>query len=166
MTPSGVSSSWRIWRTAIIRGILADGILEKGFTAADDAEFRDWLKRHGASRIALASAPVREIYDLCFAYEEGDLARPNLAAGTATEIALRIAFTYKGSVMYRMQAGMGDTVFAPIYEVLKRSGVKFAFFHEVRGLHLRPTASPSCRFEWTGRWIWPRACRNTRPSST
>ncbi len=31
---------------------------------------------------------------------------------------------------------MGDTVFAPIYEVLKKRGVKFKFFHKVESLHL------------------------------
>jgi uncharacterized protein with NAD-binding domain and iron-sulfur cluster len=121
---------------AVVRGILADGILEKGFTAADDSEFRDWLARHGATPLALSCAPVREIYDLCFAYEDGDLARPNIAAGTAVEIAMRIAFTYKGAVMYKMGAGMGDTVFGPFFQVFERAGVRFEFFHQVRGLEL------------------------------
>ena len=121
---------------AAVKGILRDGVLEKGFGAIDDVDFREWLARNGASPATLASAPVREIYDLCFAYENGDLARPNMAAGTAVQVALRIAFTYKGAVMYKMAAGMGDTVFSPLYEVLKRRGVKFAFFHTVEKLLL------------------------------
>ena len=32
---------------------------------------------------------------------------------------LRLVFSYRGSLMYKMQAGMGDAVFAPLYEVLK-----------------------------------------------
>ena len=119
-----------------IRGVLRDGVLERGFTSIDDVDFRAWLARHGASETAVASAPVREIYDLCFAYEEGDLARPNIAAGTALEIALRIAFTYKGAVMFKMASGMGDTVFGPLYTVLRRRGVKFEFFHQVEKLAL------------------------------
>jgi len=121
---------------AAIRGILRDGVLDRGFVSIDDFEFRAWLARHGASQTTLASAPVREIYDLCFAYENGDLARPNIAAGTALEIALRIAFTYKGAVMFKMAAGMGDTVFTPFYDVLRRRGVKFEFFHQVEKLAL------------------------------
>ncbi|HET7451908.1 MAG TPA: hypothetical protein VFL12_04160, partial [Thermoanaerobaculia bacterium] len=117
-----------------VRGILRDGVLENGFVSIDDFEFRAWLGKHGASETTLASAPVREIYDLCFAYEGGDLARPNIAAGTALEIALRIAFTYKGAVMFKMASGMGDTVFGPFYEVLRRRGVKFEFFHQVEKL--------------------------------
>jgi uncharacterized protein with NAD-binding domain and iron-sulfur cluster len=35
-----------------------------------------------------------------------------------------------------MQAGMGDTVFAPFYLALKKRGVKFKFFHRVSALHL------------------------------
>ncbi len=121
---------------AAMKGILRDGVLEKGFRAIDNIDFRAWLARNGASRSTLESAPVREIYDLCFAYENGDLARPNMAAGTAAQVALRIAFTYKGAVMFKMAAGMGDTVFGPMYEVLKRRGVKFAFFHTVEKLAL------------------------------
>jgi uncharacterized protein with NAD-binding domain and iron-sulfur cluster len=121
---------------AAVKGILRDGVLERGFASIDDVEFRAWLAKNGASETALASAPVREIYDLCFAYENGDLARPNIAAGTALEIALRIAFTYKGAVMFKMASGMGDTVFGPLYEVLRRRGVKFEFFHQVEKLAL------------------------------
>jgi uncharacterized protein with NAD-binding domain and iron-sulfur cluster len=35
-----------------------------------------------------------------------------------------------------MQAGMGDVVFAPFYEVLRRRGVKFEFFHRLRNVGL------------------------------
>ncbi len=126
---------------AAVKGILRDGVLEKGFGAIDDFDFRAWLAKNGASPATLASAPIREIYDLCFAYENGDLARPNMAAGTAVQVALRIAFTYKGAVMYKMAAGMGDAVFAPLYEGLMQRGVKFAFFHTVEKL----TPSPDGR---------------------
>jgi hypothetical protein len=36
--------------------------------------------------------------------------------------------------MYKMQAGMGDTVFGPFYEVLRRRGVRFEFIHCVTRL--------------------------------
>ena len=35
-----------------------------------------------------------------------------------------------------MHAGMGDTVFAPMYEVLKRRGVAFRFFHRLEAVRL------------------------------
>jgi uncharacterized protein with NAD-binding domain and iron-sulfur cluster len=38
--------------------------------------------------------------------------------------------------MWKMQAGMGDTVMTPLYEVLRRRGVRFEFFHKVTDLKL------------------------------
>jgi len=35
-----------------------------------------------------------------------------------------------------MQAGMGDTIFTPLYEVLQARGVHFEFFRKVESLHL------------------------------
>lgn len=121
---------------AAVRGILKEDLLRKGLTAADDTEFRAWLRKYGASDLTISSAPVREVYDLAFAYEDGDLDAPNIAAGTAMLIMLRMAFDYKGSAMYKMTAGMGDTIFAPLYELLERRGVRFEFFHRVRSLEL------------------------------
>ena len=34
--------------------------------------------------------------------------------------------------MYKMNAGMGDTIFTPFYEVLKARGVTFKFFQCVQ----------------------------------
>lgn len=41
---------------------------------------------------------------------------------------------YKGSVYWKMEAGMGDVVFGPLYQVLKKRGVIFKFFHQVKNL--------------------------------
>ena len=35
-----------------------------------------------------------------------------------------------------MNAGMGDVVFAPLYQVLRRRGVRFDFFHKLTNLGL------------------------------
>jgi uncharacterized protein with NAD-binding domain and iron-sulfur cluster len=43
---------------------------------------------------------------------------------------------YKGSIVYRMQAGMGDVVIAPLYEALRQRGVRFELFHRVDRLEL------------------------------
>lgn len=45
-------------------------------------------------------------------------------------------FTYRGAMFWKMRAGMGDVVFAPYYEVLKRRGVGFEFFHRLRNVRL------------------------------
>ena len=43
-----------------------------------------------------------------------------------------------GALIWSFAAGTGETVVAPIYEVLKRRGVKFAFFHKVEAIRLSP----------------------------
>ena len=58
--------------------------------------------------------------------------------GTAVQDALRLFFTYRGAVSWKMQSGMGDTVFVPFYEVLRRRGVRFEFFHSVSRMKLSP----------------------------
>ena len=49
---------------------------------------------------------------------------------------MNMFFGYEGAIFWEMQAGMGDAVAAPLYEVLKRRGVKFAFFHRIESLGL------------------------------
>src|SRR6202012_1215070 len=80
----------------------------------------------------------RGIYDLVFAFEDGDVTRPRLAAGVALRGAMRMFFTYRGSLFWRMSAGMGDVVFAPLYQVLRQRGVQFRFFHRLRNIGLSP----------------------------
>jgi uncharacterized protein with NAD-binding domain and iron-sulfur cluster len=121
---------------AVISGVLADGVLWHGFSVLDDYDFRDWLAKHGASELTLNSAPLRAYYDYFFAYENGDVARPRLSAGVALLHLMRLTFTYKTAIFWEMQAGMGDAVVAPIYEVLKQRGVEFRFFHRVESLGL------------------------------
>jgi uncharacterized protein with NAD-binding domain and iron-sulfur cluster len=122
--------------TSAVRGILADGVLDHGFDVLDKYDGREWLAAHGARADTYNSSMVRGMYDLVFAYEQGDLGRANFAAGTAVRATLRILFDYKGSITYKMQAGMGDTVFSPLYLMLKNRGVTFKFFHKVTNLGL------------------------------
>ncbi len=123
-------------------GIVDDGVLEHGFDAINDQEWSEWLRLHGAKQITLGRTPaerspvLRSVYDVAFGYLEGDIAKANVAAGTATNDLLRLLFSYRGSLMYKMQAGMGDAVFAPLYEVLHARGVDFQFFHAVTRLGL------------------------------
>jgi uncharacterized protein with NAD-binding domain and iron-sulfur cluster len=123
---------------AVVRGMLADGVLDprRGFDAIDHVDFQAWLASHGASPGTVDSAWVRSLYSLAFAFEDGDVTRRSMGAGTVLRGALRMVFGYDGAVMWKMQGGMGDVVFAPLYEVLKKRNVKFRFFHRVRKLHL------------------------------
>ena len=121
--------------TAMLRGMLVDGVLFRGFGAIDHLDMRDWLRHHGASEAAVDSPFVRGAYDLTFAYEDGDLARPTIGAGTGLLLAGRMFLAYRGAMFWKMRAGMGDVVFAPLYEALRRRGVRFEFFHRLDGLH-------------------------------
>jgi uncharacterized protein with NAD-binding domain and iron-sulfur cluster len=118
-------------------GIVRFGLLTdpRGFDAINEYDFRDWMRINGASEGTLKSSLVRGLYDLVFAYENGDYDRPRHAAGVALRGTLRSLFV-RGSVAWKMQAGMGDIVFAPFYEVLKRRGVSFQFFHRLRNVKL------------------------------
>ena len=125
-----------------LAGIVEDGVLENGFDVINDQEWAAWLARHGAKEVTLGATPeerapvLRSVYDVAFGYPRGSIPAADVAAGTATSDLLRLAFSYRGSIMYKMQAGMGDAVFTPLYEVLRARGVKFRFFHAVTGLRL------------------------------
>ena len=139
--------SRRLWEIAdlvlaVVRGSLRFRLLTepRGLDAIDDYDCREWLRLNGASERSLNSAFVRALYDLAFAYEDGDSKRPRIAAGQALRGAFRAFFTYRGAFFWKMRAGMGDVVFAPFYEVLKRRGVRFEFFHRLEGVRLVDSA--------------------------
>jgi uncharacterized protein with NAD-binding domain and iron-sulfur cluster len=118
----------------------------RGLSVIDDYEFREWLRINGASERSINSAFVRGLYDLALAYDTG------VAAGQALRGSLRMFFTYRGALFWKMRAGMGDVVFAPFYEVLKKRGVRFNFFHRLENVKLADprTLAPSERPYVTG----------------
>ncbi|MGH9041613.1 MAG: NAD(P)-binding protein, partial [Acidimicrobiia bacterium] len=126
---------------AIARGMLRYDVLtsEEGFDVIDDFDFSDWLIMNGADEeTARSSLITTVVYDLAFAYQGGDPHKPFFSAAAALRGLFRLFFTYKGAIAWKMKAGMGDVVFAPLYEVLHRRGVKFEFFRRVTGVHPSP----------------------------
>jgi hypothetical protein len=121
---------------AIVRGLIEDGVIAAGsFDLVNGIDFRDWLMAHGARRESVDCALVRTvIYDLAFAYREGDPQRPAAEAGTALRGLMRTFFSYRGSLMWKMNSGMGDTIFAPLYELLVKRGVRIEFFNRVEAV--------------------------------
>ena len=122
--------------SAFFRGAVDSGIFRSGFDAIDDTEISAWLLHYGASQEAVYSAVFRGCYDYVFGYPGGVTSDRGVGAGTAIRGLLRLAFTYKGALFFKMQAGMGDTIFGPYYQVLKSRGVKFRFFTAARSLKL------------------------------
>jgi uncharacterized protein with NAD-binding domain and iron-sulfur cluster len=133
----------RLWSLAdlivtTVRGVLVDGLLidSRGFAALNDEEYRDWISRHGAAPETLDSALVRGVYDLVFGFQDGDPERPRFAAGLGLFLSGKLFFEYKGSIFWKLNAGMGDVIFAPLYEALVARGVSFRFVTRVEDLRL------------------------------
>ncbi|MFP8967396.1 NAD(P)-binding protein [Pokkaliibacter sp. CJK22405] len=116
--------------TAVI-GFLSDQIYRRGFDSVNHLNLIDWLKTHGASKDTLDGPLLASLYGGIFAYQEGDIEKPNVETGTVLRAGLMAVTCAKEAFVWRMNAGMGDVVFAPYYELLKRRGVKFRFFHRV-----------------------------------
>ncbi|GAB4449979.1 MAG: hypothetical protein OHK0015_55270 [Chloroflexi bacterium OHK40] len=129
-----------------VAGAIDDDVFGRGFDPLDEYELTEWLYAHRlldnqrANDMAYRSEPMQTLYDLCFHYAEGDTARPAMAAGVGLRTLAEIFFGYKGSLYYTMNAAMGDTVFAPLYQVLRNRGVEFKFFHRVTGFEVDTTA--------------------------
>jgi uncharacterized protein with NAD-binding domain and iron-sulfur cluster len=119
-------------------GAIRDGVFRDGLRSIDEWDFVAWLDRNGISGVARYSTPIRALYDCFFGFRDGH-SEPTpenlcIAAGAGLGCALRIGFCYNGAVLYLMNAGMGEVVVAPIYQVLERRGVKFEFFHRVTAI--------------------------------
>ena len=136
----------------IVVGLFRDRVLfdDRGLDAINQFDYREWLFNHGATKTALESRFLTGIYDFAFAYEDGDRRKPRLAAGVAVRGALRMFFTYRGAMFWRVRSGMGDAVFAPLYRVLssppetdERSPVRFHFLHELADRRLLRQGRPS-----------------------
>jgi uncharacterized protein with NAD-binding domain and iron-sulfur cluster len=130
---------------AIVSGMLKDHVIKikDGKLALDldlinDVDYIEWLVKHGADqKITIPSPLIKSMYDGPFAFLKGNVSAPNVEAGTILRIFLRLAFTCKEHFVWRMQAGMGDTIFGPIYECLNKfPNVTFKFFHKAKQLNL------------------------------
>ena len=113
-------------------GILDDKLYSRGFGVANDMNIKDFMAKHGASELSLTGPLMDALYGGVFGYKDGDLNKGDVEAGTVLRGGLLAITCAKESFVWRMQAGMGDVVFAPYYELLKRRGVKFKFFHKVK----------------------------------
>lgn len=118
---------------AVLGGMIADQLYDdrQAYDAINHLEFKDWLIRHRVQPTTLQSAIVRGQYDLVFSLEDGDPARPRFAAGWGLFLSAKLWLDYKGSIFWRTRAGMGDVVFAPLYQSLVARGVQFRFMTPV-----------------------------------
>lgn len=130
----------------VLYGLVKEGMPPtlEGFAKFDDDTLVEWLARHGLDidDRRIGEYPiVRGLYNASFCFVGGDFAKPDLSAGVSLRTLLLMGFTYRGAFMWKMQGGMGDIVFAPLYEALQRRGVKFEFFHRASRLALDPESN-------------------------
>lgn len=121
----------------IVKGLLRDVFVGGSWEALDDWDLCAWLRHHGAASPDVWDAPpIRAFYNLAFAYPDGraGFGRGALAAGPALRSLFRMMFTYRGAPMWKMNAGMGDTIFVPLFEVMRARGVRFDFFRRVTNI--------------------------------
>jgi len=125
---------------ALCVGVLEADILKiRAIESLDRLEYREWLEQSGIHPETAVSPFVSLIYHAAFSYERGEPGRPRIAAGSALRLVLRAAVEGRGAAYNRMRGGMGEVVFVPLYETLRRRGVRFEFFHKVEALHLDAT---------------------------
>ncbi|HVZ32165.1 MAG TPA: NAD(P)-binding protein, partial [Polyangiaceae bacterium] len=110
-------------------GLLRENVLsgDADWFALDELDYRDWLRKHGARAETAESPPLSPLADATFA----DARQHGSGAGTTLHLTLRMLLQYKRAIMFKFAAGMGDTVIAPLYRVLKARGVRFEFFHRI-----------------------------------
>lgn len=125
-------------------GVVADDLFIRGFDSVNNESLDAWLCRHGdlckGTKSGLRRDDlIRGLFDGVFGYANGRMSTPNFAAGNFLQNALQ-AMCPPGpvddelAVTMRMNAGMGEVIFTPAYEILKARGVRFHFFHKVEAL--------------------------------
>lgn len=136
--------------TSVLVGLLDEDLLTRGFESVNDIDLRDWLVRHGAREVTLTGPVVRSLYAEAFSpnlgptvleLDEGLPVRTStepgqLAAGAMLLIAIREFLCYRGTILWKPQAGFAEVAITPMYEVLRDRGVRFEFFHRVDALQL------------------------------
>lgn len=96
---------------AISRGLIASGIIfpPHNWFSIDSYDLVDWLRKYGANETTLSSPLIFAMKDAAYhGYSP-------IAVGTILHAMMRMLFTYRGNILYKMQAGMGDVIFTPIY---------------------------------------------------
>lgn len=131
-------------------GIYLDGDLDR----VSSWELRELLREHGASEHALSKSRLLEcLYDIPFAFEAGDRHRPVLEASTALRFTYRLFADYKHALAFLLKAGAGETLIAPLLDVVRDRGVKLEPFHRLQRVELDPTE------RFVDRLVFTRAAR-------
>ena len=89
-----------------IRGILKDKLFQDSdLNKLNSMDIRYWFQKHGISKelVDPPSSVIKFIYDVLFAYENGDANKPNLEAGSGLRTLALLFTAYKGHPLYKMK---------------------------------------------------------------
>ena len=147
------------WMGLCFAGANLIGMLRAGlnvsnpnFDALNGTDYRQWLANQLTNvkdffgngpppEVSWNSPFVVGLYDLAFS------ADTTLAAGVTLKVCLLFAVGYRGHIAFKMNSGMGDIVFAPLYLALQSRGVKFRFFHRVQSVQTDGTSVTAIALE-------------------
>ena len=109
----------------MLRGITVDRLTVRGYNAVDHLDLRDWLA--GTERLGTRSTRRSCAATTTSRSPTRTATRPARASrpASALHLTMRMFLDYKGAMFWKMRAGMGDVVFAPLYQALRRRGVRF-----------------------------------------
>lgn len=127
----------------VAAGFLADDILLQG-CEREPIEFESldtWICRHHGPCGLEQDDLIRGFpFSALFGFVNGNMHRPNVSAASLLCLGRSLDGSLSGvspgfAPTFRMQAGMGEVLMTPVYEILKARGVRFHFFHKVEALH-------------------------------
>ena len=106
---------------ATVRGMLVDGSSTRPRAPRRSTTRTSATGSTPRARAGTSTSPlVRGLYDLVFAYETATpTGRGSPRAGLL--LSAKMFFDYRGAIFWKMTAGMGDVVFAPLYQALRRA---------------------------------------------
>eukprot|EP01063_Lacrimia_lanifica_P027448 TRINITY_DN3855_c0_g1_i1.p1 TRINITY_DN3855_c0_g1~~TRINITY_DN3855_c0_g1_i1.p1 ORF type:complete len:1439 (+),score=481.93 TRINITY_DN3855_c0_g1_i1:70-4386(+) len=138
---------WRatVMEIAVVVGFLADDVMLNGCgkePLASESIDRFVCRHKGPCDLEHDDLLRALPFAALFAFQNGDVSKPNFSVaalfcglmGFGDSNVFRKSGLFNPGIVFRMQAGMGEIIMTPAYEVLKARGVKFHFFHKVEAL--------------------------------
>lgn len=131
---SGLSGAWATIRYfGVIIGATQIDLLRHrlSFNDLDALNYDEWLLSHRLSKTHLSSAIALSPLRILYQWPEGRVKLPgSMGAGTYLHWVLR-QFAYIDAPFWFFPHGSGESLVLPMFELLRRRGVRFEFFHKV-----------------------------------
>ena len=125
----------------VLRGIHRDDIEHGKFHTIDHINFDDWLRHHGASDELMQSPHVMATLFTTYQFPDGDIANnPVMSASSYVQWVMRIG-SYIDAAFYFFTVGSGETLIAPLYDLLIKRDVTVKLFHELTDVSLSDDGS-------------------------